>query len=72
MIILLVVGGIYYWKSRDKEAPTTGEAIELLTETPALTDVVTPTNPLGDKVPEVNPVDKTNPFKDTYKNPFSN
>lgn len=70
LVILLIIGGVYYWK-KSQETPTTGEAIQSLTETPALSDIVAPANPLGDKVPDVNPVDKTNPFKDTYKNPFS-
>ena len=27
-------------------------------------------NPIKGKVPELNPIDRANPFKDTYKNPF--
>jgi len=27
-------------------------------------------NPVEDKMPEVNPVDVANPFKDAYRNPF--
>lgn len=27
-------------------------------------------NPVGEKVPELNPINVANPFKDSYKNPF--
>lgn len=36
---------------------------------PVLNPVEPVTNPL-EKVPDLNPVDKANPFKDLYKNPF--
>jgi len=34
---------------------------------PAITPIA---NPVGGKLPELNPVQKANPFKDIYKNPF--
>lgn len=68
---LLAAGVLYWWLVvRVEPVETTGEALEVLSETP-LENIAPASNPLQNKVPEVNPVDKTNPFKDVYKNPFS-
>ncbi len=48
-------------QSGEPTAPTTEDIIEKL-------DAVT--NPVGGNVPELNPIEKTNPFKGVYKNPF--
>jgi len=70
LFLLLAGAAVWYFYFRVKPIKTTEEALQVLTETPLPgTDV--PSNPLGGKVPELNPLDKTNPFKDVYKNPFT-
>lgn len=67
IIVLILIGaGAWYWYSRPKAVKTTEEAIKALTA-PA---VQVPTNPVQGKVPELNPVDRANPFTNSYKNPF--
>ncbi|MBI3046292.1 MAG: hypothetical protein HYY86_01985 [Candidatus Harrisonbacteria bacterium] len=68
-VLALTIAGLFYWWNRPAPVKTTEEAIEVLSESPA-TEVI-PTNPLENKVPDLNPVEKTNPFKDSYKNPFA-
>jgi hypothetical protein len=46
----------------------TNEAIESISE-PIITEESVASNPVEDKIPELNPVDKTNPYA-SYKNPF--
>ena len=53
--------GQIFEQSGGPTAPTTEDIIEKL-------DAVT--NPVGENVPELNPIEKINPFKDVYKNPF--
>ena len=69
VIIALVTAGIWYWLNRPEPVKTTGEAIEGVSESP-LADIGTESNP-GKKLPDVNPVPQTNPFKDVYQNPFA-
>lgn len=68
-ILALLAAGIIYWRNRPEPVKTTEEAIQVLTESPVSS--VIPDNPLENKVPDLNPVEKTNPFKDSYKNPFA-
>ena len=65
--IAVIAAAIWYYKSRPKPVKTTEGAIEALSGT----SVEIPTNPVENKIPELNPVDKANPFKNAYKNPFS-
>ena len=71
-----VIGGVYFLTRQSEESittepiTTTEDAIKALTETP-LPGTDLPTNPLENKVPDVNPVTKTNPFKNVYRNPFA-
>jgi len=67
-ILALAAAGLIYWWTRPEPVKTTEEAIQVLTETP---NVIVSENPLENKVPDLNPVEKTNPFKDSYKNPFA-
>ncbi len=75
-IILLVVlaalasSGYLYWIKYKKSAPikTIEDAIDVVTQKPALSEIKIQSNALENKIPPVNPLDKTNPFK--YKNPF--
>ena len=73
----LAIAGFLYWKQvqvANKEAAPTTEtvaenttkALEAITETP---EINASQNPLQDKVPELNPVEKINPFN-VYENPF--
>ena len=70
VIALLVAGGLYWrFGLREKPIQTTEEAIKALTESP-ISNII-PNNPLENKVPDLNPVEKTNPFKNSYTNPFA-
>ncbi len=55
-----------------EEQQRTAQAVDTIVSPPSLTvENVTPeTNPLAEKVPEVNPVVRANPFTDEYENPF--
>lgn len=69
--ILIILGlAVWYYYPAKKEEPkpikTAEDVVEAVTQ-PALE---VPSNPVSGKVPEVNPVDRANPFKDTYRNPF--
>jgi uncharacterized membrane protein len=71
LLLALVIGGyLYLNKGRTPAAEKTGDAVERLAESagqgvlPAIG-----TNPLENK-PNLNPVDKTNPFKNIKINPF--
>ncbi len=67
LIALLVIGGagFWYWSKRKAEAPIipSGGTVESLIEK------ITPLNPL-EKLPDTNPLLKTNPFKNLKTNPF--
>lgn len=79
IVVVIVIGlgvcGYFYWTDwrktpEEKVLEKAGETAEKITEN--ATQGVLPeinTNPLENK-PEVNPVDKTNPFKDLKTNPF--
>jgi len=73
-IILLVIG-FWYWAPIGKEVTkpieTIEEAMQAVTEMPVYNDAIqeAASNPVQDKLPELNPIEKTNPFK--YQNPFS-
>lgn len=79
VVVTLFIASYLYWKkSKVVEAPAptqtqnqkvaedTTKALEKITETPK---VVVPTNPINNKIPQLNPVEKTNPFN-VYQNPF--
>lgn len=50
----------------------TNAAVEQVVSPPALSgENVTPqSNPVKEKVPDVNPVERANPFRDEFENPF--
>lgn len=58
--------------SQLEQQQKTAEAVETVVSPPALqAENVTPaTNPVAEKVPEVNPVERANPFKEEFENPF--
>lgn len=71
VVIAIAVAGFLYWylgkdrvDTEYKKIETTEEAVEILSQTPEAT---IETNPVK-KVPDLNPVEKVNPFK--IPNPF--
>lgn len=79
VIIALGVGGYFYWQKtkqtpEEKTLQTVGEATDILQE--SATQGTLPSidsgqiNPLKDN-PDVNPVNKTNPFTNIKTNPFA-
>lgn len=80
IVVVIVIGlgiaGYFYWDKYMKVSPeikaveNAGESAQKITD--SATQGVLPeinTNPLENK-PEVNPIGKTNPFKDLKINPF--
>lgn len=71
-IAAAIIAGLllWYWFSFQPKVAepvrTVEEAIEVVTEAPAAVEI--PTSPVEGKLPELNPVEKTNPFR--YQNPF--
>lgn len=74
ILVMAVIAGVFLWyakapKTAEKEPiKTTEDAIEAITASPPVTNI--PSSPVKNKVPELNPVDKANPFNNAYKNPF--
>ena len=69
VIVAAAIAGYFYWKSAPKEALPAPAKASQPAVSGTLPELNTETNVLKD-VPEINPVDKANPFKDVYKNPF--
>jgi len=75
ILIVFVVSGYIYWKNKqsnagEKAIDKAGNASEKITD--SATKGVLPSvgaNPLENK-PDINPADKTNPFKNIKTNPF--
>ncbi len=67
IISVLVVGGIgfWYWSQREKDVIETGVIETAKNVSESVPEIVT--NP-AEKVPEINPLDRANPFK--YQNPL--
>ena len=66
-LIIVIAIGLYWYlgmKKEDTSIKTTEEAVEALSQTP---ESQIETNPVK-KVPDINPVEKTKPFKTA--NPF--
>jgi len=69
-IIILVVAGALYWKFQSNKY-INDKLNETLKDTNIDATIKVPSaDPLGETVPNVNPVEKTNPFTNIYKNPF--
>ncbi len=66
LVVIVALGFFWYLGREDKNTrvETTEEAMEVLSQTP---ETQVETNPVK-KVPDINPVEKTNPFK--TNNPF--
>ncbi len=76
VVVLGVVVGIIYWvvMLRGKNAQSILQAEEassaLLQITENIPQIAPSVNPASSAIPAVNPIEKTNPFKNEYKNPF--
>lgn len=66
IIVAVAVAGYLYWRNTKKEKPleTATETLEKVGE--SVPEIAT--NPIEGEVPELNPVEKVNPFQ--YKNPL--
>lgn len=69
IIVVLAVGFFVYTQmAKDESAEEFGQALEkAIVETPEISPSV---NPLKQVLPTSNPIEKTNPFKNGYQNPF--
>ena len=73
ILLILIAAAIWYWQkgipslTAPEPIKTTDDAIGAIA-VPAAGQV--PTNPVEGKVPELNPVDRANPFNNAYRNPF--
>ena len=65
MVLVLLAGGIGYWLWSQKKEKTSGVVETAKTVSESVPEIQT--NP-GQKVPELNPLDRANPFK--YINPL--
>lgn len=64
--VVLIAGVIWYWSQKEDGVPKDEGAVETAkTVSESVPEIQT--NP-GEKVPEVNPLDRANPFK--YNNPL--
>ena len=72
IVLVLLVGGYLYWQKikahPDKELKAAPTPIPPSAKG-TLPKISPVSNPL-EKAPEINPVEKANPFTDIYKNPF--
>jgi len=67
-VIIAVAALAFYFWGGGRPASKSETDIDKIIGT-ALTEVEVVTNPL-EKTPEVNPIEKANPFSKVYKNPF--
>ena len=73
--LIIIGGGAAWWYKAQKSAEPKPELEPIKTSEDVVKAVTVPelevgSNPVKNKVPEVNPVDRANPFKDAYQNPF--
>lgn len=65
LIVAAIAGAVYFVLRPKPEVPP----IKTISDVQKLIEINPISNPL-EKKPELNPVEKINPFKDAYKNPF--
>ncbi len=76
VVLALVITALVYFLVISKpktEVPEQGSLVTppVVPETLDVTSKINElTNPVGEKLPDLNPVEKTNPFKNVYENPF--
>lgn len=69
-ILALAIGGFLIWRYGLNKKAVPARSVEEAATAGVLPEITPITNPVGAKLPELNPVQKANPFKDIYKNPF--
>ncbi len=79
VVVLGVIIGIIYWfvalrgksmqgiQSTQQAEEASSALLQVTSNTPQVAPSV---NPAASAIPAVNPIEKTNPFKNEYKNPF--
>ena len=72
VLLILTVGYFLLFQKKNGQAPAPQkDASAIVPETPDVGSKIGElSNPLGDKLSDLNPVEKTNPFKDVKTNPF--
>ena len=73
LIVVIAAAGAVWWylgRSKEEPAPEPIKTAEDVAEAVTTPEIEVGSNPVENKVPEVNPVDRANPFKDAYQNPF--
>ncbi len=78
LVAIILIAGYFLWVSY--QVKTKQEAIQKAEDTvlksiektasDTIPNITPQSNPIKEKLPEVNPIEKTNPFKNVYKNPF--
>ncbi len=74
-VLILAVAAYLFLKPQFKKQSNPAQESGLSGGMPTTEDLVEKLSPVtdplgGGEVPDVNPVEKANPFKDIYKNPF--
>lgn len=74
-VVLIALASVAYWffamrpaQQAQKQVEETTQALEQVVE--SAPTVAPETNPAAAAIPAVNPLEKTNPFKSDYENPF--
>lgn len=69
-VVVATVVGYFVWRNFSKTPEErTEESLNQAAQTGAL-PTIDPGSNLAEKLPDTNPVEQTNPFGGTYKNPF--
>lgn len=74
-VVLIALASLTYWyfamRPSQQAQVQVEEATQAIEQTLENAPVIAPaTNPAASAVPAVNPLEKTNPFKSDYENPF--
>ena len=71
VVVIMIIAAFAYRGAEPVPEPTAGEpADESLEQALEQATDVPDTNPLGERVPDVNPIERANPFSDVNINPF--
>lgn len=68
IILALAALGVWYWLAVRTKPLRTNDVIKAVTAPVSSLNIQS--NPVKDKLPDLNPVSKTNPFINAYHNPF--
>lgn len=74
-VVVVILAAVAYWftalRPAQKATEQVEEATQAIEQVVESTPAVAPeTNPAASAIPAVNPLEKTNPFKSEYENPF--